>query len=155
MDRVGAAPRWRYARTFWDALMVELKNHTCIIEAVKDEILVSSALVLLCPPQAYYQYAGNSGVSGASDLLIVEAAKLAAECGCDTLDLGGGVTAAEDDPVLFYKGTFSKERAPVYVMERVYDQKKFDEASKGFEGGHYFPPWRAGEQLARATHGGG
>jgi len=154
MRRVNAAPRWKYSHPFFDKIMAELKGQICVIEAFKDNVVVSAAIVLISPPQAYYQYAGNSGVSGASDLLIVDAVRLAAECGCDTLDLGGGVTTAADDPVLFYKATFSKDcRADVYVLERVYDQHKFDEASKGFEGIGYFPPWRAGEQVNAATQG--
>jgi hypothetical protein len=152
MARVGAAPRWRFPRKYFEAHLVELPG-TWIVEAYKEDVIVSSAMVLTCGREAHYQFAGNSGVSGASDLVILEAARLARDCGCKTLDLGGGVTAEPDDPVFWYKSTFSQMRRPVYVVERVHDQAAFDEASKGCPQTGFFPPWRAGAQVMQDAGG--
>lgn len=153
MERAGAAPTWRYPVAFFERMAHELRDNFGLIEAVCDGEVVSAALVIASPPQAYYQFAGNSGVSGASDLLIMEAVKHAHDCGCDTIDLGGGVTRDPKDPLLWYKGTFSRLRGGVYVVERVYDKEKFEQASKGFEGVGYFPPWRAGAILNAVMQG--
>lgn len=153
MERAGAVPIWRYPLAFFERMVVELRDNIALMEAVQNDVVVSSALVLTSPPEAYYQYAGNSGVSGASDLLIMEAAKHAHDCGCDTIDLGGGVTRDPKDPLLWYKSTFSRQRGSVYVVERVYDKERFTEASKGFEGVGYFPPWRAGAILNAVLQG--
>lgn len=154
MERVGAAPRWQRQREFFDRHLCEMPGHVCLILAKQaDGTTVSAAMVLVDPPEAYYQFAGNSGVSGASDLLVVESARLAHECGCPFLDLGGGVTAKEDDPVLWYKSTFSPLRRPVHVLERVHDREAFDRASRGLEGVGYFPPWRVGKQASLSATG--
>lgn len=154
MNRVGASPFFRHSRTFFQNMAAHLHDNIAVVEAVDGKgDVVSAALVLTSPPQAYYQYAGNSGVSGASDLLIMEAARHAWNCGCETMDIGGGLTRDPKDPLLWYKGTFSPDRAGVYVIERIHDEERFTAASKGFEGVGYFPPWRAGEQINAATQG--
>lgn len=155
MDKVGAAPRWRFARQYFEAHLRELRHRAVLVEAIIHGekngscTIVSSALVLVDGAEAQYQFAGNSGVSGASDLLVLEAAAVARDAGCLTLDLGGGVTAAADDSVFWYKSTFSPRRRPVYVVERVYDQQAFDKASDGYPQTGFFPPWRAGAAAVR------
>jgi hypothetical protein len=103
-------------------------------------------MLLMDGIEAHYQFAGNSGVSGASDLVILRAAEMARDAGCATMDLGGGVTAAEDDSVFWYKSTFSPKRRQVFVVERVFDQARFDELSAD-KPKDFFPPWRAGAGL--------
>jgi serine/alanine adding enzyme len=144
MKRKGASTNWELDQSHFDNIMAELAGNVVLVSVSNNERIVSAAMVLVNARHAHYQYAGNGlEEQGASDLLVSQAITVANACGCEWLDLGGGVTADPADSVLFYKSSFSKERRPVVVGTRVFDKHAFDEAAARFPQTSFFPPWRA------------
>jgi hypothetical protein len=144
MKRKGASTKWEHDHSYFDTIMAELPGHAVLVTVSNKDRIVSAAMVLVCARHAHYQYAGNSlEEAGASDLLVSEAVAVAHACGCEWLDLGGGVTADPEDSVLFYKSSFSKERRPVVVGTRIFDKHAFAEAAAGYPETTFFPPWRS------------
>lgn len=151
MDRHGAPRRWRFRPGYFEAHLHELPDHCIVLEAVHDKQVVSMAMVLVGGPIAYYHFAANTRmVEGAGDLMVVEAARLAERCGASRLNLGGGVKSAEDDSLLLYKSSFSKERHPCYVFRRVFDQRAYDDLCERTDAKAttWFPAYRQEEATA-------
>jgi len=144
MDRQNASSRWRFPMKYFTEYFREMPDRAVLVDvAAKDGTVLSSAIVLLGGPHAQYQFAGNSGVDGASDLLILKAVEIARECGAEVLDLGGGATSEQDDSLLNYKRSFSHERWPVMVCKRVFDQTRYDAACAGKPLTDFFPAYRS------------
>lgn len=130
MLRQQAAQRW------WlpDEYLIELCKFGVVFAAYAvGEDKPESAAILVGRKSgdrstAYYHLAGNAlrhPNVGANDLLVHEMAAWAKLAGFRWLHLGGGATAAEDDPVLFYKAGFSDLRRPAMSYFRVFDPSSY------------------------------
>src|SRR6202043_528148 len=114
MARKGVTGRWDLSAEYLEALC----GVGTVFAARVRGAVESIALVLgnTGDHAAYYHLAANAGLHpqvGANDLLVHEIALWARAHGFRFLHLGGGVTAATDDPVLFYKAGFSDLRVHV------------------------------------------
>lgn len=125
MDRVSAPDRFRFPARYFGAHFSEMPDNAILLQAQHEGVLVSSALLIVGGKWAQYQFAGNDLVDGASDLMVMEAARIAGLCGADWLDLGGGRTSKPDDSLYLYKSSFSKTRAPACTYSRIFDAEKY------------------------------
>lgn len=128
MERKGAATRWRFS----DEYLLDLCRQGTVFVAwapmgMEPE---AAALVLDGGDVAYYHMAARAqnSLNGANDLLVHEIASWCADKGIKRLHLGGGVTAAPDDGVLFFKSGFSDLRAPAMSTFRVFDEVRYRDA---------------------------
>lgn len=127
MERKDASPRWRFPAEYLRALCNAYTVFVATVGTGAGDV-ASSALIMTGGETAYYHMAANNPAhskAGANDLLIHEVALWARTSGIKRLHLGGGVTSAPDDPVLFFKGGFSPLRAPAMSYFRVLDEGKY------------------------------
>lgn len=121
MTRKHAAERWHLPDEHLRALFA---MGTVVKAYTPDGSIASAALMLSRGQTAYYHLAANSpdhSKTGANELVVHWIAQEAKRRGCRWLHLGGGVTLAPDDPVLFFKGGFSDLRRPAMSYFRVFD----------------------------------
>lgn len=128
MDRKGVTGRWNLSNEYLEALC---RVGTLFAARMPDGTIESMALVLggAGDRAAYYHLAANAGLFprvGANDLLVHEIATWARfMLGAQRLHLGGGVTSASDDSVLFFKAGFSDVRAPAAYYFRILDSRTY------------------------------
>jgi len=126
MLRKRAAARWYFP----DEYLAALCRIGTVFYAMLDGEVESASLVLHGYGTAYYHLTANAmrtPKARANDLLVHEIAEWARGVGCTRLHLGGGATAAEDDPVLRFKADYSTGRAPAYSYFRVFDDVAYRE----------------------------
>jgi hypothetical protein len=116
MDRLNAAPRWRFGPAFWSGLA--RMPGASIFLAYPGSVIKAQAgcLILQGHGRAYYHLAA-SYAPGLNHLMVLRAMRAARARGCHTFCLGGGLTPAPYDPLLRFKAGFSPLRAPVWVAE--------------------------------------
>lgn len=150
MERRNAPDRFRFPARYFGAHFGLMPDNAILIQAKKDDVVYSSAIVLVCGRQTQYQFAGNSGLDGASDLLILEALSIAREHGADVLDLGGGTTNSPDDNLFRYKASFTEGRRSVFFYKRILDQTMYAEtcerAQVAADRADFFPAYRGQTQ---------
>jgi serine/alanine adding enzyme len=149
MARRRATGRWEYSTEYFARLLGELHDNAALIFSRTGGAIHTGAIILFGGKTAYYHYAasGEAVPTGAGDLVILEAARIAAERGCQWLHLGGGLTADPDDSLLAYKASFGGERVPVFMRRRIFDLGAYDRLTSeaGTMGAEFFPAYRAKE----------
>ena len=75
---------------------------------------------------------------GASSLALHEAALASRRCGIHKLYLGGGTSAAADNPLLFFKSAYSPQRLTYRTGSTVFDDAAYDDLK-----GRYPTEWAA------------
>lgn len=133
MERKAAPERWRFPDAYIETLLRNCMVFSAFVE--NDPEPEASALVMVGNGQdvAYYHMAANRmnhPRSGANDFLVHRIAAWCAGQGFRRLHLGGGVTPAIDDGVMFFKSGFSDLRAPAASAFRIFDQSKYVEACR-------------------------
>jgi len=86
----------------------------------------ASLSLVISHPLASYYFAAASGsqpVQGANEYLLFYIAQTIGKQGGKHLILGGGNSAAEDDPLLRFKRKFSQELTPLLMGRSVHDQE--------------------------------
>lgn len=127
MDRKRVGGRWNLPYEYLEALCCV----GTVFAARVDGVVESMAIVLGRKDDRsfYYYLAANAGLhprAGANDLLVHEIARWARYSGATRLHLGGGVTSAADDSVLFFKAGFSDVRVPTTYSFRVFDKPAYE-----------------------------
>jgi len=88
-----------------------------------NDIIVGAAVFLVGPGIMEYQLAGANGLGkklSAHNLLIHEAALYGQRAGCSIMHLGGGTDAGRDNPLLFFKSSFSNLRADFKIGRNIF-----------------------------------
>jgi GNAT acetyltransferase-like protein len=145
MRRVQAPQYYFFNDGYWDGLQ-GLGAGLARFDASIDGEVVASALCLASPPWLHYHLSGTSEVgrsSGASTLLLFEAALWAQEHGYDCFHLGGGI-GGKVDSLHHFKERFDPGNAFESAIGKVIHD---EEAYRRLSGGHagfdgYFPAYR-------------
>jgi hypothetical protein len=124
--RIAADKRWLFSDRFYSAIVASPLFEIQSVWSNND--LAAAALVGQHPTGSHYILAANSAeyLPGAGERLIYEIVRKAAERGHRRLMLGGGNTAALDDPLLRYKSKFGKSAAMFYIGTIVHDRPNFE-----------------------------
>ena len=121
-----AAARWRFPRAYLDAHYDELNAK--LFYVTNDEGGARILMVVGAYGTAYAHFLGSNGLSmqgGLDELLYCEAARWLREHDYEYFHLGGGLTDAPDDPLLFFKSGFSPTRHKVASYSRVYNDHAY------------------------------
>lgn len=118
MERQGAAHGWRFEDGHFARIVDLLGPERAALFFVDQNWTShteSACLVLHGFNAAYYHFAGSHLTQpGANHLMVLRVAEWAQKQGYRWLHLGGGVTAAPDDPLLIFKKGFGGRLVPVH-----------------------------------------
>ena len=127
MERAEADPHWRLDSAYFDAL-ARHGNGAIWIGTAETGTGGSSALFLVGPQWASYLFAVRWGEGRGAAAVLWRAQRALATRGVAVLLLGGGVTGAPHDPLLFFKRSLGDREEPVWLAARVFDQGNHDRA---------------------------
>jgi serine/alanine adding enzyme len=145
MRRVSADDFYFFAPAYWE-LLADLP--LARFDAEIDGELVASALCLATPPWLHYHLSGTTDAgrsTGASTLVLLEAARWAQAQGYERFHLGGGLGGRQDS-LHHFKARFDPEGlVDAAVGKAIHDEDAYRRLSggeTGFDG--FFPAYRAG-----------
>lgn len=145
MQRLGASAEYRFPSEYWERL-AGLGDALVRFDASIDGEVVASALCLATPPWLHYHLSGTTDPgrsTGASTLVLLEAARWAQERHYERFHLGGGLGGSADS-LHHFKARFDPEGlVPAAVGKAIHDEDAYRELSggqAGYEG--FFPAYR-------------
>ena len=128
MEMHGAEERFLLGPKYFDALATQAGNSLVVAEAT-DGDSGAGVLYLYDRSRAAYLHSVRWGSStGATTLCNWRAFERLAELGVEEVNLGGGLTAEPDDPLLAFKRGFGGSPAALYLAARVYDPEAHEHA---------------------------
>ena len=143
MRRLDADPFYFFEQAYWERLG-ELPPAR--FDAAIGGEVVASALCLATPPWLHYHLSGTTEQgrsTGASTLVLLEAARWAQAAGYERFHLGGGL-GGQADALHHFKARFDPEGlVPAAVGKAIHDEDAYRELSggeAGFDG--FFPAYR-------------
>ena len=143
MRRIDADPFYLFEPAYWE-LLGELP--LARFDAAIDGEVVASALCLASPPWLHYHLSGTTDKgreTGASTLVLLEAANWAQANGYERFHLGGGL-GGKADSLHHFKARFDPEGlVEAAVGKAIHDEAAYRELSggeAGYEG--FFPAYR-------------
>ena len=143
MRRIDADPFYFFEPAYWERLG-ELP--LLRFDAAIDGEVVASALCLPSPPWLHYHLSGTTDAgrsTGASTLVLLEAARWAQANGYERFHLGGGL-GGKADSLHHFKARFDPEGlVPAAVGKAIHDEAAYRELSGGETGyDGFFPAYR-------------
>ena len=126
LARLGAEKRWLFSDRFYSAIVA---SSLFEIESIWSGNHLVAAILIGHHATASHALLGglsDDHPDGASTRIIYEAMRNAIARGQRRLVLGGGLTAAPNDPLLFYKSHFAKETSTFFVGMMVHDRPNFE-----------------------------
>ena len=142
MRRLDADPFYLFEPAYWERL-AELP--LARFDASIDGEVVASALCLATPPFLHYHLSGTTDAgrsTGASTLVLLEAARWAQANGYERFHLGGGLGGRQDS-LHHFKARFDPDGlVDAAVGKAIHDEARYRElGGDGYDG--YFPAYRA------------
>jgi len=129
MRVIGADDFYLFNDSYFADLMA-LPNARLLAVLRADGRWVSAGLFLFGGEMAEYHLSGTMAEGralGATNLLIDYAASLAKEAGLQALFLGGGTNSAPDNPLFFFKKSFSEAVFPYDIGTRIHIDSLYEE----------------------------
>lgn len=126
MDRIGADKFYYFPLKYFRQLAQW--EHCRLALCVQGNTWLAAAIFLQMGPYMEYHLAANTPQGnrlGASSLILDQAINLAQRSGCLKFHLGGGTDGRPDNPLLFFKSGFSRERADYYIAKTVYNPESY------------------------------
>lgn len=107
--------------------------------------MLGAAIFLRGPHHMEYHLSASTELGrqlGATNLMIHAATLRGRELGCAKFNLGGGTSAAQDNPLLFFKSGFSQQKAPFSIGRRIHLPDRYNELKADWEKIHERPASR-------------
>jgi serine/alanine adding enzyme len=144
MRRRDAAPFYFFPPAYWERLS-RLGDRLVVFDAVLDGELLASALCLSTRPWLHYHLSATSErarTTGASNLLLFEAASWAQARGFTRFHLGGGLGGREDSLYEFKRRFDPEATCEAAVGKAVHDPERYAALAgdAGLDG--FFPAYR-------------
>jgi serine/alanine adding enzyme len=144
MRRRDAAPFYFFPPAYWERLL-SLGERLVVFDAVLDEELLASALCLATMPWLHYHLSATSErarTTGASNLVLFEAAKWAQARGFTCFHLGGGLGGRQDSLYEFKRRFDPAGECECAIGKAVHDPGRYAELAGdgGLDG--FFPAYR-------------
>ncbi len=128
MQEIGAQPFYLFGNAYFDT--VSGLDGLRLFSVEQDGRWVSAGLFFYGGDTAEYHLSGTTPEGrrlGATNLLIDHAASVARQEGCRWLYLGGGTNASADNPLFFFKKSFSQLLRPFRIGTRVHRADLYSE----------------------------
>jgi len=144
MRRLDAAEFYFFPSGYWQRLRA-LGDRLVRFDAVHDGELLASALCMATPPWLHYHLGATSEAArttGASNLVLYEAARWAQERGFTRFHLGGGL-GGRTDSLYEFKRRFDPEGiSEAAVGKAVHDRERYAKLSGDGDLDGFFPAYR-------------
>ena len=145
MQRLDASAEYRFPPEYWERL-AGLGDALVRFDAAIDGEVVASALCLASPPWLHYHLSGTTDKgreTGASTLVLLEAATWAQANGYERFHLGGGL-GGKADSLHHFKARFDPEGlVEAAVGKAIHDEDTYRRLSGGETGfDDFFPAYR-------------
>jgi hypothetical protein len=139
-----------YPRTYFSSLQSHLDNVTKIFAVHDGKKTVCAGLFFVQGDRIHYHLVGNDiqyREFAPNNLLLHTVAKWGLEHGFRWLHLGGGRTASQEDSLLRFKSSISKDRLPYRLGRRIHNQDTYEalcnmwmqHKSMATKPSHFFP----------------
>ncbi len=136
MEHLGAAKMYFFSSGFFDELKKLAINSGTFMTARVDGKILGATVFLKGETMGHYflSSANEEGKKLAvSNLMLHHGIVWAKSCGLEQIHLGGGVTAADDDPLLTFKMNFSDKKVKFTIGKRVHNQSVYDSLIEKWE----------------------
>jgi hypothetical protein len=122
INKHNAKKEWFFKESLFDR--IKISPYFNILEAKSGKDVLSSAIIIDHLLASYYFLAANTypQVTGANDFLLLNACLSSAKKEIPYLILGGGNSAAEDDPLFMYKKKFTQFSTGFYMGKLIHDE---------------------------------
>lgn len=130
MNLVKAEQYYYFNPTFFINSFKYLNRHIYIFNVIdKENDIVSSSLFLHFGNNFHYHLSGKKRFTDNSinNFLIDRATDFAINKGCKKFHLGGGKTTCEDDQLLKFKKSFSKDTVPFYIGKKIHNSDIYNQ----------------------------
>jgi serine/alanine adding enzyme len=129
MARLEAAGYYDFPEAYWASLCTDLRDRLTLVAVRLDGELAAAALFLAGGRWLHYHLSASSERgrrTGATNLLLLEAARYGRRQGFELLHLGGGVGGREDS-LFAFKAHFCPGRGlnPLHVGKAVHDAERY------------------------------
>ena len=148
MDKDNAEKYYYFSKEFYRSVLDDLPQNAQVFFAVKDDVVISSAIMLTANGRMNYHLSGSLREYSAlapGNLLLYRAALWGCANGCKTFYLGGGVGSGEDSLFKFKRAFYKGELHRFFIGKKIYNQARYDElvAMREPTESGFFPKYRA------------
>lgn len=147
MDRAGARDFYYFPPAYFE-LLSEMGSQLVTLEICDGDQIMAAGLYLLGDRFAHAHLSGTYRQFLPKSPAVVLKAVMAEYCagrGLEWIHYGGGVTAAEDDPLFLFKKQFTRQGLfPFYLGRLIVDEAAYEALTQA-HGGHrsdFFPAYR-------------
>lgn len=144
MRRQGAAPFYFFPPAYWERLS-RLGERLVVFDAVLEGELVASALCLATRPWLHYHLSATTDrarTTGATNLVLLEAASWAQARGFTCFHLGGGLGSREDSLYAFKRRFDPGGEREFAVGKAVHDVERYAALAGDARPDGFFPAYR-------------
>jgi hypothetical protein len=128
MEQLSAARLYFFSREFFDGLKNLARNNGFLLVAKKENEVLGASIFLTGKLYGHY-FLSSATPDGkkyaVSNLLLCKGIKYCQEAGMKKLHLGGGISEAQDDPLLVFKKNFSSLTAKFYIGKRIHLEREY------------------------------
>jgi hypothetical protein len=124
MSRIGADSFYFFSKEFFDNLLTILSDECFVFTAfdANSQKPIGGLLLLVYEGKAHYFLAARSNScsnNSMNNYLLDQAVKFAIDLNCTFMHLGGGSSAAPNNPLFKFKKNFSRDLYDVFISQRV------------------------------------
>lgn len=130
MDKDHADDYYYFKTDFYESIIRDLPHHSQIFYAKSEEKVIAAAIMLTANRKMNYHLSGSVREYqnlAPTNLLLYEAAMWGNANGYETLHLGGGVGAQEDNLYQFKKSFQRGMDCRFYTGKKIFDDKRYDD----------------------------
>jgi len=158
MRRQGARAFYLFPDAYWEVLLGRCSENLLVLEARLEDKGVAAILCLVGPQHLHYHLGASEDAErlvGASNRLLLAAAKWGQDQGLTAFHLGGGLGWSSESPLFVFKQRFDPTTGPLdfHVGRWVHDPVRYQTLSSAVPDVRYFPPGE-GRCLLASTVGG-
>ncbi len=133
MNNVGSSDYLYFNMPFFLNFRQQLKDNHLLLLAKLGEEYIGGIILMIYGKYAHYHLSARKSEYGKyalNNILLHYAIKLAKNKGCELFHFGGGRSAAQDDSLLKFKSSFSKDKRDFYIGKKVHNPEIYNEVVK-------------------------
>ena len=119
-----------FPKSYYDEYKYTFKDKSLLCLALLGGKAIAGSMFMFSEDFAHYHLSARDrefSRYAANNLILWHAIKMAKERGCKCFHFGGGTTGDDDDPLLHFKRSFSKELGEFWFGKRVHNQAIYDQ----------------------------
>ncbi len=122
MTDLSAENYYFFPQKYYDEYKTAFKNNSLLCFAVLDSKVIAGSMFMFSHDYAHYHLSArdrNYSKYAANNLILWHGIQRARERGCRWFHFGGGTTGEENDSLLMFKESFSKNKAEFWIGKHI------------------------------------